>query len=307
MRTFIVCLSLTLLCGCSIKKIAVNKLGSALASGGSTFESDDDPDLVGQALPFSLKLIESLLAESPRHKGLLLAAASGFAGYSYAYVDQQADEAAGESIERSDALRGRARRLYLRAHRYALRGLEVSYPGVGAALDSPQRAAALARMRRQDVPLLYWTAAAHGLAISASKDDAEMIAQLPVVEAMIDRVVELDDAWGGGSVQEFLITMESIRVGLKPEEKEQRMKQFFDRAVKLSGGAHASAYVGYAENATVPAQNRAEFKALLAKALAVNPDEKPEARLFNLVAQRRARWLLGRVDELFVKSDSGQD
>jgi hypothetical protein len=40
--------------------MAVNKLGNALASGGSTFESDDDPDLVGQALPFSLKLMESL-------------------------------------------------------------------------------------------------------------------------------------------------------------------------------------------------------------------------------------------------------
>src|SRR5438067_2454096 len=64
--------------GCSIKRIAVNKLGNALASGGSTFESDDDPDLVGASLPFALKLMESLLAESPRHTGLLLATVSGF-------------------------------------------------------------------------------------------------------------------------------------------------------------------------------------------------------------------------------------
>src|ERR1019366_118817 len=32
--------------GCSMKRIAVNKLGNALASGGSTFEGDEDPDLV---------------------------------------------------------------------------------------------------------------------------------------------------------------------------------------------------------------------------------------------------------------------
>src|SRR5450432_1094131 len=29
---------------CSIKRLAVNQLGNALASGGSTFTSDDDPD-----------------------------------------------------------------------------------------------------------------------------------------------------------------------------------------------------------------------------------------------------------------------
>ena len=61
--------------GCSIKRIAVNKLGDALAGGGTTFASDDDPDLVKAAVPFSLKLMESLLAESPRHKGLLFATA----------------------------------------------------------------------------------------------------------------------------------------------------------------------------------------------------------------------------------------
>src|ERR1035441_1129586 len=75
--------------GCSVKRIAVNKLGDALSSGGSSYESDDDPDLVADALPFSLKLIESLLAESPQHKGLLLAATSGFTQYGRADADDQ--------------------------------------------------------------------------------------------------------------------------------------------------------------------------------------------------------------------------
>lgn len=84
--------------GCSIKKLAVNKIGTALASGGSTFEGDDDPDLVGDALPFALKLMESLLAESPRHAGLLLATASGFTEYSYAFVGQRAERAFTENV-----------------------------------------------------------------------------------------------------------------------------------------------------------------------------------------------------------------
>ena len=47
MKAFIAALALIVLAGCSVKRIAVNKLGNALASGGSTFSGDDDPDLVG--------------------------------------------------------------------------------------------------------------------------------------------------------------------------------------------------------------------------------------------------------------------
>src|SRR6266852_3578127 len=108
--------------GCSVKRIAVNKLGNALASGGSTFTSDEDPELVRDALPFSLKLIESLLAESPRHRGLLLAAASGFTPYAYAFVQEEADEIEDRDLEKATALRIRARRLYLRARDYGIRG-----------------------------------------------------------------------------------------------------------------------------------------------------------------------------------------
>jgi predicted anti-sigma-YlaC factor YlaD len=285
--------------GCSIKRLAVNKLGNALASGGSTYESDNDPDLVGDALPFGLKLIESLLAESPKHRGLLLAAASGFTEYSYAFVDQRADEAASESLERSKALRARACRLYLRAHAYGLRGLELHYPGIGAALDR-EPTEVLARVRKQDLPLLYWTAASLGLAISTSKDQPEMIARLPAVEAMIHRVWEVDENWGDGSVPEFLISVESARTGVRVDQKQDRMYQYFERALKLSKGERASTYISYAENACVPAQNRAEFQSLLERALEIDPDGHPESRLANLVAQHRARWLLGRIDELFL-------
>ncbi len=80
-RSAAVCLLVAAGCGCSIKRVAINKLGNALASNGSTFEGDDDPELVAAAIPFGLKLYESLLAESPKHTGLLLAATSGFTEY----------------------------------------------------------------------------------------------------------------------------------------------------------------------------------------------------------------------------------
>jgi TRAP transporter TatT component family protein len=66
-----------LLSGCSVKRFAINKVGDSLANSGTTCASDDDPDLVGQAVPFGLKLMEGRLAESPKHRGLLFAASPG--------------------------------------------------------------------------------------------------------------------------------------------------------------------------------------------------------------------------------------
>ena len=207
-----------------------------------------------------------------------------------------------ESVERAEYLRARARRLYLRANRYGMRGLEASYAGFGAAFEGDPPAA-LARARKPDVPLLYWTAASLGLAISTAKDDAKMIAQRPVVEAIIQRAGELDEGWGAGAIPEFLISLEASRSGRRPADQQATMRKHFARSLEFSKGAHASAFVSLAENACVPAQNRTEFRAMLEKALQVDTTRSPDGRLANLMAQRRARWLLGRADELFLEPE----
>src|SRR5437667_1284334 len=75
--------------GCSVKKFAISRLGDSLASqSASSFATDDDPELVGDALPFALKLMEGLLDQVPRHRGLLFATSSGFTQYSYVWVQQ---------------------------------------------------------------------------------------------------------------------------------------------------------------------------------------------------------------------------
>jgi predicted anti-sigma-YlaC factor YlaD len=258
---------------------------------------------VGDALPFALKLMESLLAESPRHAGLLLATASGFTEYSYTFVGQRAERAFTENVAESNALRARSRRLYLRAHGYGMRALVVRYRGFGAALENDP-VAALARVRKRDVPLLYWTAAAHGLAISASKDDPEMIAQLPVVEALIRRAMALDEGWNEGALPEFLINIEAARSGVKAADLQAHIQEYYERALRLSGGRRASLFVSYAENSCIPAQNRAQFQEMLERALRIDPDQHPETRLANLIAQRRARWMLGRIDDLFLEASA---
>ena len=284
---------------CSVKRIAVNKLGNALASGGTTFTSDEDPELVRDALPFSLKLIESLLAESPRHRGLLLAAASGFTPYAYAFVQEEADEIQDKDLERAMALRIRARRLYLRARDYGIRGLEVSHPAFGNELRKDPRAAVLAATQK-DVPLLYWTAASWGAAISLSKDNPDLVADQGIVEALIDRALALDEKFDEGAIHSFLIAYEGSRNGAEGDFA-VRSRKHFDRAIELSGGNQAGPLVSLAENVALQKQDRTEFESLLKRALAIDVNAKPDYRLANVVMQRRARWLLQRTDELFVE------
>lgn len=220
---------------CSVRKFAIGKLGDALASSGTTYASDDDPELVRDAVPFALKTIEGLLAEVPDHRGLLLAATSGFTQYGYAFVQQDADEAEDVDLERSRALRLRARRLFVRARNYGLRGLDAVHPGTSAALTSSPTTA-LAFAQREDVPLLYWTAAAWGTALANGKDDLGLVADQGAIDALLRRAEALDPDWGEGALLE--------------------LRGAFD--------------VG-----------------------------RSEWRLANLVAQRRARWLLSRTDALF--------
>jgi len=285
--------------GCSVRRFAVKKAGDASASSGTTFSSDDDPQLVREAVPFSLKLIESLLAETPKHQGLLLAASRGFTQYAYAFIQEDADEIESRDLALATELRLRAKRLYLRASEYGLRGLEVRHPGFGNALRKDPVSAAAKITGVSDIPLLYWTAASWGAAISVSKDVPDLIADQEIVEALIDRALRLDEKFASGSIHGFLINYEQARQGA-PGDPAVRSKQHFERALELSQGNLASPLVVYAEAVCVAKQNRAEFDSLLKRALAVDVNARPEWKLENLVMQRRARWLLSRADELFA-------
>jgi predicted anti-sigma-YlaC factor YlaD len=284
--------------GCSIKRMAIDRLGDALSNGGAAYASDNDPELIKRAVPFSLKLLESLLEETPRHKGLLVAACRGFTQYGYAFVQQEADEIEESDIDRAMEMRSRARRLYLRARNYGLRSLDLIHPGFEATVRRNPRKSVQA-FKTEDVPFLYWTAVSWAAAISVTKDDSDLIADLPVVEALVDRALELNETFDSGAIHSFLIAYEMGRE-TAPGDPEQRARSHFKRAMDISGGQLCSPLVALAESVSLPNQDRKEFKSLLEQALKIDPDARPEWRLANLVIQRRARWLLARTEKLFV-------
>jgi predicted anti-sigma-YlaC factor YlaD len=290
-------IALALASGCSIRQYAVGSIGDAVAGGGDVYAADDDIEFVGAATPFGLKTIESLLATVPDHRGLLLAAARGFTQYAYVFVQLAADELEESSVGGAYEQRARARRMYLRARDYGLRGLGFGDPAALAALRA-EPGEALAATTPADVPLLYWTALAWAAAISLSKDDPATIAGLPVVDALVMRAAALDADWDHGTLRGFLVGYEINRPNAAPDAI-ARAEQHFARAVELSGGQQAAPYLSAAESVAIARRDRAQYEGLLKQALAIDAGKRPEWRLANLVMQRRARWLLARIDLAF--------
>ena len=185
--------------------------------------------------------------------------------------------------------------MYLRARDYCGRALEIRHAGARQGLARDPKPV-LAATTQADVPALYWTAVAWGGELSLADNQLVRLGEIGTVRALLTRALELDDTWQEGAIDEALIALDGLPrlLGGSPE----RARGHFDRAVARSKGKSAFAYVTLAASVAQPAKNRAEFERLLHAALAIT-DEPPSLRLANLIAQRRARFLLARIDKLF--------
>jgi predicted anti-sigma-YlaC factor YlaD len=249
-------------------------------------------------VPFALKTTEALVAEAPRHRGLRLAAASGFVQYAYGFVEQEADLVEAQDLARATALRGRARRLYVRGRDQGLRGLEVDLPGFTQKLRADP-GGAVAGVTRAQAGLLYWTAMGWFGAINLAKDDADLTADQHLAETLMRRALTLDEGFEEGALHDFFIAWEAR--GDVVGGSRQRAREHLERALALSRGRRAWPLVTFAETVCVAEQDRKCFEDALGRALAIDTNAEPKWRLNNIIIQRRARWLLGRGDELFVE------
>lgn len=281
---------------CSPRRYALKQVAEAVASSGEggAFARDDDPELVRDAVPFALKTMESLADQLPDDVELRLGLARGFTQYGFAFVQQPAELGPPEQAAEHLA---RARKLYLRARAFGLEGLKLAH-GVTEQELRKSPAQAVRRFQKEDVPLLYWTLVPWAAAIAANKRDLELVGDVPVVAAMLDRALALDESFDQGTLHEFAITFDSARPeGTTP----QAQKAHFDRALKLAQGEKISALVTYAQAVSGPAQNKAEYESLLKEAASYDVDQ-PKARknrLANVLARRRAAYLLKHEDDVF--------
>ncbi len=293
----LVLLGIVLSAGCSVRSMAVNALGDTLAEGSSVFSSDEDPELIRDALPFTLKMIELLLESAPENRGMLLQACSTFTQYAVAFIatDAEVAELRDYDYAAADTHNTRARKMNVRARDYCLRRAELDYPGLTQRLQGDPESAVM-ELGVEDVETMYWLSASWGTAISLGLGEPALVADFPAVQALMTRALELDEDFNRGVLHTAFITLESLE---ELGGSQERAREHFHRAVELSDELDASPFLSLAMGVSLVNQDREEFERLLERALAVDPDEDPSIRLSNVVSQRRAALLLDQADELF--------
>jgi hypothetical protein len=278
--------------------MGMNRMAAALSDTAAAYSRDDDPEFVRAGAPATLKMVEMMLDTHPAHAGLLMTACSGFTQYAYAFLQVDSEILAPSDARGAAALRERAVRMYSRARGYCARELGTRHRDLGDALQKAPSPAVtlLATTTKADVPALFWAAAAWAGELSLLDNPLPRLGELATVRALLTRALALDEGWGVGTIHEALIAVEGLpaAVGGSP----QRAREHFDRAVALSGGQSAFAYVTLASSVSAPGKNRAEFERMLKQALAVDVTKRPDLRLANLVAQKRARFLLANAERL---------
>jgi predicted anti-sigma-YlaC factor YlaD len=290
--------------------MAINAVSNALGGSGSAdvFTGDPDPRLVGDAIPFAIKMYEVLLSQNPDHQGLLLTTGSLFVMYANAFVQGPAEmfSSIDEYEERQEYL-NRAKKLYLRGAVILYSALDKKYPGFSeASVWKGTLEDYLKKLKKDDVPLIYWTVAGTMAAYSIDVFDFDLGSKIPDLAAMIARAYEVDPDFNKGAIDEFYI----LFYASLPEMlggNTALAKVHFQRALEKTGGLSAGPYVSYAQAVCIPAQDYDAFKANLEKALAIDPDGNPSNRLVNIISQRKARHLLDRAYDFFSFLDDEEE
>lgn len=275
--------------GCAVRPLVVDQAANALSGQG--LSSEEDLQLAREASAFYLKFSESVLSETPGHLKLAESVSAGFTQYAYAFVASDAERLDAKHPKEAAAMRLRAARLYARAHRHAMKALEKNNPSLIASLRQPNLVSQQ-KMAEQQVPLAYWAAASLGGWISMSKDDPDLVADLPIAMRLAELAWHTTPDFGHGALASLMGTLESAKVG----GSQRKAQGYFDQAIALSHGQEAGPYVAKAEGLALPAQDQKQFEQLLLQAIAVSQKHRS---LQNEVMRERAQWLLASMDDLF--------
>jgi len=289
---------------CSIEKLALRKAADVLSasSGSNVFTGDNDPELVGDALPFAIKFYESLLAAIPDHEGLRLRTGSLYIMYANAFLQTPADMTPRVEIEKKEFLLQRAKNLYLRGRDLLLDGLEKKNPPLRRELKARRYKEALSPFARKDATALYWAAAGWVGAYAIDPFDKTLALTLPQASALMNRVLELDPGFSKGAVHNFYI----LYFGSLPDYlggDSGKAREHYRLALAASGERDTSPLVSLAVTVAVKEQNLEEFRGLLKRVLDADPDADPDNRLVNILNQRKARWLLDHSDDYFLQDE----
>jgi hypothetical protein len=246
---------------------------------------ETDLELARASIPANLKMIEALLLADPGNAAYRVQAAMGFYGYALGFVET--------------ADRDRAAALYLRARDHALAALE--HAGIMQAVltgDAAGLEQALARLDAGALPALFWSASAWGKGIELQLDDPARLAELPRVEALMQRALALDEAYYHGGAHLFFGVYYGGRAPMFGGDF-ARARRHFDRAATLNQNQLLLVEVYRARYLLRQMGDRAAFHATLRRVLDAPAASDPDLNLANALARKQAAELLTQEEDLF--------
>jgi hypothetical protein len=243
-----------------------------------------DLRMIREGMPAYLMLMDGMIEAWPNNEQLLLAAAQTYSSFASIFVEDQDKEY--------------AKLLFGRGRNYALRSLERR--GLKEPLQShfEDFKEGLKGLGKRDVPYLFWGATCWANWIRMNLDSMDALAELPRVEWMMQRVLEIDEGFYYGGPHLFMGIWLASRPKIAGGDLKKAQGHFL-KALEFGKGKFLMAYVYYATYYARQALDKDLFISTLQKVLETPADISPELTLINTVAQKKAKELLTRVEEYF--------
>lgn len=303
----------------SIKKIGTNAVSDMLAGAdkkGRIIEKkkneadpmqavmgETDTILIADFFPTTLKMYEIMQAGNPDHQGLAIMCGQLNVMYANAFIQSPADELSVEDFDKKNSEYQRAEMHYIRGRDYIFSVLDKKYEGFSKAIlsaDENEIKNAVSKLKKEDVTAAYWSSAGALGAFSLNPLNADYLASLGGIVAMLERSAELDADYSDGAVWSLLF---SFYVSAPPDfgGDMDRGLYCYSEAQRVSDGKQAGNYVGYAETYCIPQNDEEGFVKALNDALSIDPDADPSTRLMTVIYQNKARRLLSLQKDYFLQ------
>lgn len=262
------------------KRLTVGAAASLLEDVARASYRQSDLRTIRQGMPAYLLLMDGMLQAVPDNERLLIAAAQGYSSFASAFMGEEDREY--------------AKALAAKAKDYALRALESK--GIRGNLD--EFGASVATLGKGDMEYVFWGAATWASWIGLNLDSMEALADLPKVEILMRRALELDEAFYYGGPHLFMGIWYSSRPKMAGGDLD-KARWHFTRALELGQGRFLMAHVYYADLYARRIQDRDLFTSILERVLQTPADVIPDLTLLNTVAQAKAKALLDSADDYF--------
>ena len=281
---FLVLLALQPGCLFFSQKVRIGTTALIVEDVAKAVAKQSDLRVIREGMPAYLMLIDGMVEGWPDKAELLMAAAQAYSSFGAVLGDDRDTEYANFVAAKSRA--------------YALRALVVK--GFKDPLKSSfdDFARDVAACGKKDVPYIFWAATCWANWIMLNLDSVEAMAELPRVELMVRKTLELDEGFYYGGPHLFMGVWFAVRPAIAGGDL-QKAKEHFLKAIDLGKGKFLMASVYYADNYARRAQDKELFVSTLEKVLQTPADSVPELTLLNTVAQKKAKALLSHVKEYF--------